>query len=144
MRERIGEQFVQARRVAPETARRMTVSRLRLQDGLRAAAVEHEDVADYPVTGELSSMPDYEVPQAWAAAFDRAGFDGIHYRGRFSHFEGVSCWGIFGAAGPDDHAAVETLDLLDGFAACAEAGIAVLAAEPSDMFGLTIVDSHDL
>lgn len=139
VRERVGEQFVNARFVAPEDAQRMRVSRLALPLGLCAADLEAPRVAEYPVTGELSTMGDYRVTRAWAEAFADAGFEGIHYRGRFSHFEGNSSWAVFGAAGAHDEAPTLVRDELDGFEACAVAGMRVLPAPPSEVVGLSIV-----
>lgn len=102
----------------------------------RAAELEHPDVADYPVTGELTTMSDYGIPQAWAAAFDEAGFDAIHYRGRLSHSYGVCCWALFDDAGAK---AYPTGATIGGRDACASAGIRVMPPPPTDATTLSVV-----
>ncbi|MFD4422818.1 RES family NAD+ phosphorylase [Agromyces sp. NPDC058484] len=137
VRERLGEQFAARRIAAPEDAEKMVVSRLELPRRLRAADLESPGVGGYPITAELTSMSDYSVPQAWARAFDDAGFGGVHYRGRFSYFDATS-WAVFGPAGPDDRRPVDS-NPIDGFDACEEGGLTVLPAPPTDLVGLTVV-----
>ena len=50
------------------------------------------------VTGELSKMTGYQVPQAWAEAFRAHDFDGVWYQPRFSPGKGRAL-GIFGPSG---------------------------------------------
>lgn len=135
VRERLGEQFANGRAIAPEDARTMVVSSLPLTVE-RVADLESPEVANYPITIELTAMDDYAIPQAWASAFDQAGFRGIRYRGRFSYVTGDS-WAIFGKAGPTEALPGDTSPL-DGFEACARAGVPVLPEPPSSEVGLTI------
>jgi hypothetical protein len=53
----------------------------------------------FGITAEIHTARDYAVTQAWAAAFQKAGFDGIHYYLR--HDPGQRCTGValFGPAG---------------------------------------------
>jgi hypothetical protein len=135
VRERLGLQFTAGRPIAPEDAEKMSVSKLLIQVD-RVADLESRDVADYPITLELTSMEDYRVSRAWARSFHSAGTRGIHYRGRFSYVLGDS-WALFGAAGPDESADTDPAPV-DGFQACEQAGIRVLPAPPADLVGLTI------
>ena len=48
------------------------------------ADLTHTDAARRGVTAELSAATPYVVSQRWAVAFSDAGFDGVHYRARFS------------------------------------------------------------
>jgi hypothetical protein len=51
------------------------------------------------VTAEISTLTPYDLPQAWAAAFHRAGFQGIRYAPRHSTSRRTHSLAIFGAAG---------------------------------------------
>lgn len=137
VRERVGEQFATGRAIAPEDARKMVVSELEVRV-LRVADLESPGVAAYPITSELTSMENYGVPRAWARAFDNGGFGGVHYRGRFSYMVGDS-WALFGPSGADHERPVDP-NPIDGFDACADAGVPVLPEPPSDLVGLTIYD----
>jgi hypothetical protein len=56
---------------------------------------------EFGLTGEIHSTPDYAQTQAWAAAFEAAGFDGIRYLLRHDpgqHLTGVALFGPAGAA----------------------------------------------
>ncbi|GAB3692116.1 RES family NAD+ phosphorylase [Angustibacter aerolatus] len=98
LRERLGP-VLSARAVLPaSTIERVVVSRLRLPAAARLANVRVAAAAAHGVTRELESMTPYAVPQAWAAAFDRAGFDGVRYGPRFSP-GAASSIALFGAAG---------------------------------------------
>ena len=135
MRERLGRNFVGGGR-APVSVVDATVVTEVVAPGGRAANLEAPGVADYPVTGEMSTMSDYSVPQAWAAAFDTAGFAGIHYRGRFSHTYGVVCWALFDDAGTKPHGTGESVS---GRHACELAGITVMPPPPSDPSTLRVI-----
>lgn len=138
VRERVGEQFATGRAIAPEDAKKMVVSELEVHL-TNVADLESPDVAHFPITSELTSMDDYPVPQAWARALDDSGFTAVHYRGRFSYVLGDS-WALFGPAGDDERRAADASPI-DGFDACAEAGVPVLPEPPSDLVGLTLVSS---
>jgi len=141
VRERLGEQFTTDRWVAPEDAQKMVVSKLAVHLS-HVADLESADVGNYPITQELTSMEDYQVPQAWARAFHAAGMSGIHYRGRFSYTAGDS-WAMFGAGGPDSTSPVDP-NPVGGFDACGLANIRVLPAPPSDLVGLTVERPEEL
>ena len=59
------------------------VSEVTFKPGL-VADLLHDDAPLFGVTRELSSSSPYRLSQRWAAALDRAGFDGIRYQSRFS------------------------------------------------------------
>lgn len=67
-----------------------------LADLLDSDAVLHD------VTQELSSSVPYELAQRWAAAFARAGFEGVHYQPRFTteRAEAIACFGNAGRPRP--------------------------------------------
>lgn len=64
----------------------------------RLADLLHADAARLGVIQELASTVEYRLSQCWAAAFDAAGFDGVHYQPRFSS-DRVSAIAVFGGAG---------------------------------------------
>ena len=54
----------------------------------------------FGVTNELSTMTPYDIPQAWAAAFDSdAGYEGVYYRSRFDPSDTERAVAHFGPAG---------------------------------------------
>lgn len=93
----------------------------------RFAAVSEPDAARFGVTAELTSMPTYAVPQAWAEAFDAAGFDGIRYTARFTPGPANS-WAVFGPAGA--HPLGRVVEVIPGIEACRRAGLRVLPGIP--------------
>lgn len=69
---------------------------------VRLANTASRRAAGFGVTNQLAAMTPYEVPQAWAATFDGAGFGGVAYRGRFDpgpHARAVALFGPAGEAG---------------------------------------------
>lgn len=94
----------------------------------RFAAVSEPDAARFGVTAELTSMPTYAVPQAWAAAFDASGFDGIRYAARFTPGPANS-WAVFGPAGA--HPLGRVVEVVPGIEACRRAGLRVLPDIPA-------------
>lgn len=112
--------------VPAEDASRMRVTLFKGVQG-SFAAVSTPEAANFGVTGELPNMVPYGVPQAWAAAFDEAGYDGIRYASRFS--PGLpAAWAIFGESGARQVG--DVLQVLDGPDACAQAGLTVLPLRP--------------
>lgn len=68
---------------------------------VRLANTSSRKAVGFGVTNELAALTPYRVPNAWAATFDAAGFDGIAYRVRFDpgpHARGVALFGPAGAA----------------------------------------------
>lgn len=134
LRERFGRQYVGGGAAPARLVDDTKVTEIIPPVG-RGANLEHEDVANYPVTGELSNLKDYEISRAWAAAFDASGFDAIHYRGRLSHAYGVACWALFDDAGAKSY---QTGATMSGRDACAQAGIKVMPPPPTDPSTLRI------
>ncbi len=63
-----------------------------------AADATHRRGRGSGVTAELSTVTDYELPQAWAEAWRAAGFGGVRYRARHDP-AGGRCLALFGRAG---------------------------------------------
>lgn len=114
--------------VSAVLARSFVVSTLTLPAGFACAAVSHADAVKHHVVRELVTMHDYTVPQAWAAAFDDAGFAGIFYASAFTT-GAPSAYALFGAAGAPATAGFTAALAVDGAAACAALGWTV--QEPS-------------
>lgn len=88
----------------------------------RCAAVNHVDAAKHGVVRELTTMPDYSVPQAWAKAFEDAGFDGVFYGSAFTTGE-PAAYALFGDAGvPDPSAGHTAAHYMGGEEACKDLG----------------------
>lgn len=111
VRERLGP-VLAARMGLPATVLDdVVVSRLRpgrrgSPGPVRLANLRVARVASFGVTRELESMTPYDVPAAWAAAFDALGLDGVRYGPRFSP-GAASAIGLFGAEGHDRSRAVD-------------------------------------
>ncbi len=136
VRERVRENVSQTRVVDLAFANEFIVSTIAAPIPYQCAAVSHEDAADFGVVRELVTMHDYAVPQAWAEAFDGAGFDGVHYGSAYT--TGVpSAVALFGPAGaPDARASFAATPLMGGAEACTSIGWTV-GTPPSS--GLTII-----
>ena len=79
-------------------ARRLVLWYLDLPDQCRAADTTVRSARGFGVTAELASITPYDLPQRWAAAFARAGYEGVRYRVR--HDPGGSrALALFGPAG---------------------------------------------
>lgn len=76
-----------------------TVWEINYNRPLRLASLAHPRALSFGVTNELSTMVPYHVPQQWASAFHHAGFDGIHYRTRFSTTDTATGVALFDDAG---------------------------------------------
>ncbi|MFJ3395289.1 RES family NAD+ phosphorylase [Leifsonia aquatica] len=140
VRERLGESCVASKVVSFDDADAMTISVIEVGPDFRAAAISAPGADDYPVTGELANMSDYTITQAWAWRFDadaQGQFDGIQYRSRFAIADVPECWAIFGPAGAANKP-VAVLNMMDGHAACAEAGLTVTPPPPTSPGVLTV------
>jgi hypothetical protein len=85
-------------------ARRISTLFLRSEVNLADCAAARS--REFGITAEIHSNPNYAVTQAWAAAFFRAGFDGIHYLLRHNPAQRSAGIAIFGPAGsPADYPA---------------------------------------
>jgi hypothetical protein len=98
VRELVGPDFASSGRIPSSVIDHRVVSRLVVPQPVRAAQLDDQHAAAYRVTRELATMTPYDIPQAWAAALDSAGFDGILSPLRFTpgDDEGLA---LFGPAG---------------------------------------------
>lgn len=137
VRERVREHVSQTGMVDPEFASEFVVSKVSAPLPHRCAAVSHTDAARHDIVRELVTMHDYTVPQAWAAAFDESGFDGVFYASAFTT-GGASAYALFGDAGAPGPLAgyVETVHL-SGAEACEQLGWIV--GLPSSR-GMTVIE----
>lgn len=88
----------------------------------RCATVNDVDAAKHGIVRELTTMSDYSIPQAWAQAFEDAGFDGVLYGSAFTT-GGPDAYALFGDAGePSAHAGYTATRHLSGEDACRALG----------------------
>ncbi|ROQ64759.1 RES domain-containing protein [Rathayibacter sp. PhB152] len=130
VRESLGDRVVPDQVITPAAAAAFRVSAVRPPPGLTCAAVTSQSADQHGVTRELTTMTDYDVTQAWAAALHAAGFDGIRYSSRYTSAAGPNSWALFAPKGGNDDFAVDAARELDGPAACAQAGVRVLEPPP--------------
>lgn len=98
VREVLGDRLSQSGRLPQSIAEGRVISRLSLPCSVHSAHISHHDAFILGITGELTTMPSYEVPQAWAQALYKAGFGAITYRPRFSPGDSLAL-ALFGDAG---------------------------------------------
>ena len=101
LRERLGPVLGGSQAVPESLLEESVVSRLRLPEARDVADVQDRGAAGFGVTRELESTVPYAVPQAWARAFDEAGFGGVRYGPRFTPGES-SALALFGEEGAAD------------------------------------------
>lgn len=99
VRERLGPTLSRANQITGDEADTMVVSRLHA-DGTFADTIAR-DANLFGVTRELGTMTPYGLPQCWARAFHRAGYDGLMYWPRFSLGPDQHALALFGSAGAD-------------------------------------------
>lgn len=103
----------------------------------RCAAVSHVDAAKHGIVRELTTMEDYTVPQAWAGAFEDAGFDGVFYGSAFTTGD-PAAYALFGDAGiPEPGVGHTAAHHMSGEEACKDLGWTV-ASRPTTG-GMTII-----
>lgn len=98
--ERIGRFTAQHKPVPADLVQGRVVTTINAADLPARAAnlVAKRAATHFGVTGELFTMPDYTVPQAWADAIHQAGHTALLYTPRFSpQGRGIA---VFGAHGP--------------------------------------------
>lgn len=101
--ERVGPDVAARREIDPAVVTKMGFTTIAFNQPLRLAAVSNPTaVGAFGMTKELTTG-DYELAQAWAVAFDAAGFDGILYASRFDNRDGPHAVAIFGDAGAAAH-----------------------------------------
>lgn len=111
-RELIGPDLVASGAVPEALLAGRVVSRIPLPTEVKVASLTSNEALTHRVTGELSAMSDYTVPQAWAGAFREHGFGGVWYQPRFSPGKGRAL-GIFGPAGAGECEPLDRLRLRD-------------------------------
>lgn len=101
LRERLGPVLGGAHAVPESLLESAVVSRLRVPAPREVADAQHRDASHFGVTREIESTVPYAVPQAWARAFDAAGFGGVRYGPRFTPGD-ASAVALFGDEGAAD------------------------------------------
>ena len=101
LRERLGPVLGGSQAVPESLLEESVVSRLRLPVAREVADTQARGAARFGVTREIESTVPYAVPQAWARAFDDAGFEGVRYGPRFTPGDS-SALAVFGAEGAAD------------------------------------------
>ncbi|WP_162259396.1 RES family NAD+ phosphorylase [Phycicoccus sp. Soil803] len=101
LRERLGPVLGGSQAVPESLLEESVVSRLRLSAARDVANTQDRGAAVFGVTRELESTVPYAVPQAWARAFDEAGFGGVRYGPRFTPGDS-SALALFDAEGAAD------------------------------------------
>ena len=102
VRERLGPVLGAVPRVPAALLAGAVVTRLPLPAPARLASLRSSRAAGYGVLRELQVMTPYVVPQAWARAFDAAGYGGLSYGPRFTPGR-AGAVALFGPAGEADH-----------------------------------------
>ncbi|WP_425393442.1 RES family NAD+ phosphorylase [Brevibacterium album] len=83
-REVIGPDIMGAGAVPSSFVAQRQVSFLLMPREVKLAHVSCDGAFPFGITGELTTMDDFGVPQQWAEAFHAHGFGGVRYRPRFS------------------------------------------------------------
>ena len=98
IRETVGEALATLGVISNAFAAERSLSTLRVPGIHVLADTCAESAAEFGLTRELCSMTPYDVPHAWAVAFD-AEFDGIRYQTRFTTGATANAAAVFGPAG---------------------------------------------
>ena len=117
--ERLGPDVAARHEIDPAIVEKMGFTTIAFDRQLRLADVSAPTAAGaFGMTKELTTG-DYGLAQAWATAFDAAGFDGILYASRFDNRVGPHAVAIFGNAGATaddyDESDREPDDILDDY-----------------------------
>lgn len=102
VRERFGARLVRAGFLAAAEVEGFVVSDLRVPQGVRVADVATPAAAALGVTGELSTVVPYALPQQWAAALHAVGLGGVRYAARFTPSPRPAALALFGPSGEAD------------------------------------------
>ena len=98
IRETVGEALASLGVIAHDFAAKRVLSTLRVPGAHDLADTCDGAAAAFGLTRELCSMTPYDIPRAWAAAFD-VEFDGIRYQTRFTTGPAANAAAVFGPAG---------------------------------------------
>jgi len=134
VREWLRDDLAANQTVSPHIADTFVVSTVTTPNDYVCAAVSHSDAARWGIVRALTTMELYDVPQAWAAVIDAAGFDGVFYGSAYTT-GGPTAYALFNEAGapPAGHAEAR---IYDGTAACTAVGINVV---PPRAFGMPTI-----
>lgn len=98
IRETVGDTLASFGVIAHVFAAERCISTLRVPSRHVLADTCAESAADFGLTRELCTITPYDIPHAWAEAFD-AHFDGIRYQTRFTTTATANAAAVFGPAG---------------------------------------------
>ncbi|MCS5715576.1 RES family NAD+ phosphorylase [Herbiconiux sp. CPCC 205716] len=129
VREKVRESVFDQGVVPASLANSFVVSSIRVARSFSCADIASADSVTHGVTRMLGTMDDYVVPQQWATAFDKAGFDGVRYGSSYTNGPSTA-WALFDEEG--EHPFGDVTAVLPGAAACALAGITVYGPPHSD------------
>lgn len=101
LRERLGPAFAGRRFIAASDLHDTRVSIIHPLASGYGNCLADTFAATGILTREISTMPDYEVTRAWAAAFYETGFDGLAYEPRSTPGKDRVAFAVFGPAGAD-------------------------------------------
>lgn len=123
LRERFGHELVNQGTIPFTTAAQTEVSALQVPASRLLADSCHANAAQFGLTRELGTCPDYDRPQSWAAAFHQDGHRGVRYQTRFTTGPKPNAVALFDDAGLQDWP-VDPKPI-SGVDACTEVGIEV-------------------
>ena len=126
--ERVGRFTARSKPVPPDLVDGRLITTMNTSDlpGKAVNLLAKRAATHFGVTGELFTMSDYSVPQAWAAAIHQAGHAALVYTPRFS--PSGRAIAVFGPHGPHPQPTVRTQPLRD---VLRSAGIPVAAIPPA-------------
>ncbi|MDR0946063.1 MAG: RES family NAD+ phosphorylase [Bifidobacteriaceae bacterium] len=125
VREHLRATLIATGAVTARLAQSFHLTKVRLKQRIKCAAVSDNNAAAWGITRELVTMTDYQVTHEWAKAFAQAGFDGIRYGSRFTTGE-PTAWALFGDAGAPQTPPGQMNAHMTGLGACEDAGLRVL------------------
>lgn len=137
VREKVRGRVSQAGVVSRSLADSLVVSVVGVLTPHRCAAVNDVDAAKHGIVRELTTMASYSIPQAWAQAFEDAGYDGVAYGSAFTTGS-ADAYALFGEAGaPVPVAGYTATRHLSGEDACRLLGWTVLNTPVTG--GMTVI-----
>ena len=96
------------------------ISTLHVRDTVSLADCTSRRARAFGITAAIHSGEEYERTQAWAAAFDEAGFGGVRYLVSHDPAQRLVGVALFGAAGPADWPVASTNPIDAGVTRAAE------------------------
>lgn len=98
LREALGGPLVKAGVIERAELDDRVISTLAVENSVSLADTTSTKAANHGMTKEISTV-NYQIPQAWAKAWDDEGMNGVRYSGRFGTGHKHRCYALFGAAG---------------------------------------------